>query len=230
VGHQHRRGRVGVRVARLSFDCIGAHAEPYAAAPTLTFRLRVTETTGAAIHAIALRCQIRIEPARRRYSPAEAERLSDLFGDVSRWADTLKPVQFTMAATTVPGFSGSVEVDLPVPCTYDLEIAATRYFYALQDDAAPLLLLFSGTIFGKNDAGGLAVEQIPWSAECTYRLPVPVWRDMVDRYFPGSAWLRLDRDIVDALGRYKSREALPTWSAAIGALLAEQDDRAEEPA
>jgi Family of unknown function (DUF6084) len=221
---------MGLTVARFSFECIGAHAEPYAAAPTLTFRLRVTETTGAAIHAIALRCQIRIEPARRRYSPDEAERLSDLFGDVSRWADTLKPVQFTMAATTVPGFTGAVEVDLPVPCTYDLEIAATRYFYALNDDDAPLLLLFSGTIFGKNDAGGLAVEQIPWSSECTYRLPVSVWRGMVDRYFPGSAWLRVDRDIIDALARYKSREALPTWSATIAALLASQNDRAEEPA
>jgi hypothetical protein len=227
---------VGLTVSRLTFDCLGAHAEPYAAAPTLTFRLRITETTGAAIHAIALRCQIRIEPARRRYSPGEAERLSDLFGDVSRWADTLKPVQFTMAATTVPGFSGAVEVDLPVPCTYDLEIAATRYFYALRDDDAPLLLLFSGTIFGKNDAGGLAVEQVPWSAECTYRLPVSVWRGMVDRYFPGSAWLRVDRDVIDALARYKSREALPTWSAAIEKLLATQDDRAaqhdraEEPA
>ena len=223
-------------MSRLTFDCIGAHAEHYAAAPTLTFRLRIAETTGAAIHAIALRCQIRIEPARRRYSPDEAERLSDLFGDVSRWADTLKPVQFTMATTTVPAFAGAVEVDLPVPCTYDLEVAATRYFYALQDDAAPLLLLFSGTIFGKSDTGGLAVEQVPWSAECTYRLPVAVWREMVDRYFPGSAWLRLDRDIIDALARFKSREALPTWSSAIETLLnaqhdrAGQDDRAEEPA
>jgi Family of unknown function (DUF6084) len=217
-------------MARLTFNCIDAHAEPYAAAPTLTFRLRITETTGAAIHAIALRCQIRIEPARRRYSPDEADRLSDLFGDVSRWADTLKPVQFTMAAATVPGFTGAVDVDLPVPCTYDLEIAATRYFYALQDGTVPLLLLFSGTVFGKNDTGGLAVEQVPWSAECTYRLPVSVWRDMVDRYFPGSAWLRLDRDVVDALARFKSREALPTWGAAITALLAAQNEPAEEPA
>jgi Family of unknown function (DUF6084) len=217
-------------MARLTFDCIDAHAEPYAAAPTLTFRLHIAETTGASIHAIALRCQIRIEPARRRYSPDEADRLSDLFGDVSRWADTLKPVQFTLAATTVPGFTGAVDVDLPVPCTYDLEIAATRYFYALQDGTVPLLLLFSGTVFGKNDTGGLAVEQVPWSAECTYRLPVSVWRDMVDRYFPGSAWLRLDRDVVDALARFKSREALPTWGAAITALLAAQNEPAEEPA
>lgn len=217
-------------MARLTFDCVDAHAEPYAAAPTLTFRLHIAETTGAAIHAIALRCQIRIEPARRRYSPDEADRLSDLFGDVSRWADTLKPVQFTMAATTVPGFTGAVHVDLPVPCTYDLEIAATRYFYALQDGTVPLLLLFSGTVFGKNDTGGLAVEQVPWSAECAYRLPVSVWRDMVDRYFPGSAWLRLDRDVVDELARFKSREALPTWGAAITALLAAQNAPAEEPA
>jgi hypothetical protein len=223
-----------VTVPHLTFDCTDAHVEPYAATPTLNLRLRISETTGVPVHAIVLRCQIRIEPVRRRYTPAEQERLTDLFGDVSRWADTLKPIQFAMATVTVPGFTGATEVELPVPCTYDLEIAATRYLYAVQADAAPLLLLFSGTIFGRNDAGSLAIEPIPWTAECAYRLPISVWREMVDQYFPGSAWIRLDRDTVDALARYKSREALPTWGAAINALLdAEEsaaDKRAEEPA
>jgi len=220
-------------MAHLTFDCVGAKAEPYAAAPMLSFALRISETTGAAIHAIALRCQIRIEPARRRYSADEAARLADLFGDVSRWADTLKPIQFTTVTTMVPSFTGGVDVELAVACTYDLEIAATRYFYALQEQEAPLLLLFSGTIFARDAAGAMTVEQVPWSAECAYRLPVPVWREMVDRYFPGAAWIRLDRDTLDALAAFKSRQALPTWDAAVTSLLSAADrdsDRTGEPA
>ena len=206
-------------MANLIFDWLGARAEPYAAAPTLTFSLRVSETTGAAIHAIALRCQIRIEPAKRRYSAEEAARLADLFGDVSRWADTLKPIQFTTVSTVVTSFTGTTDVDLTVPCTYDLEVAATRYFAGLDNDAVPLLMLFSGTVFSKGP-GGISVEPVPWSAECTLRMPVSVWRDLVDRYFPGSGWIRLSRTTLDALGAVKSREAYPTWDATVDALLA----------
>jgi hypothetical protein len=210
----------------LHFDCLGAHAEPYAAAPTLMFTLRVTESTGTPVHTIALRCQIRIEPQRRRYTPAEAERLLDLFGETNRWSDTLKPIQFTTVTTIVPGFTGETEVELPVPCTYDLEIAAARYFHALDDDEAPLLLLFSGTVFAKG-GNGFVVQPVPWSAECGYRLPVAVWRDLVDLYFPNSAWIRLRRDTLDALSRYKSRGAIPTWDATILALLAPHDHQTE---
>jgi Family of unknown function (DUF6084) len=206
-------------VVSLTFDCIGARAEPYAAAPTLSLRLRLSETSGTPVHGIALRCQIRIEPQRRRYTPAEAERLRDLFGDPSRWADTLKPIQFTTVNTMVASFTGAVEVDLPVACTYDLEIAATRYFYGLEEDAAPLLLLFSGTVFARTGDSGFSVAPVPWSSECSYRLPVAVWREMVDRYFPNSGWLRLSRDTLDALARVKAELALPTWEATINTLI-----------
>ena len=56
-----------------------------------------------------------------------------------------------MLSTMVPGFTGSIEVDLPVPFSYDLQIASTRYFSSLDDGEIPLLLLFSGTIFGQAD-------------------------------------------------------------------------------
>ena len=94
-------------MAELVFDCIGARVDRYAVVPALSLMLRISETSGQRVEAIALRCQIRIEPARRRYSAEEAERLNDLFGDTDRWADTLKPMQFTTVATMVPGFSGS---------------------------------------------------------------------------------------------------------------------------
>ncbi len=207
-------------MAHLVFDCVSARAEPHAIAPTMAFTVRIAETTGASVYAIALRCQLRIEPQRRRYSPEEAERLNDLFGDPSRWADTLKPMQLATVSTMVSKFTGWIEISLPVPCSYDLEIAAARYFHGLDDGTVPLLMLYSGTVFLASD-NGFTVEPVPWSAESTYRLPVSVWQELVDRYFPNSGWIRCSRETLDALGRYKSRHALPTWDSAVQALLAE---------
>ncbi|MGH3167259.1 MAG: DUF6084 family protein [Trebonia sp.] len=205
-------------MAELTFGCTGARAEPYAATPTLSFQLAITERTGARVHAIALRCQIRIEPHRRRYSPAEAERLHDLFGDTGRWADTVKPIQLATVPAMVPGFSELTEIDLPVPCTYDLEVASARYLSGLDDGTVPLLLLFSGTVFLATDEG-LRVELIPWSSEATFRMPVSVWRDVVDQHFPGCAWLRCGRETLDALSAFKATHALPTWDATLALLL-----------
>jgi hypothetical protein len=205
-------------MAELTFGCTEARAERYAATPTLSFHLTIAETTGMRVHAIALRCQIRIEPQRRRYSPDEAQRLHDLFGDTTRWADTLKPIQLTTVTAMVPGFSSLAEIDLPVPCTYDLEVASARYLQGLDDGTVPLLLLFSGTVF-LADGDGLSVELIPWSSEASYRLPVSVWRELVDQHFPGSAWLRCSRQTLDALSEFKARHALPTWDATLTALL-----------
>jgi hypothetical protein len=211
-------------MADLVFDCIGTRADKYAVAPQMLVRLRISETSGQRVEAIALRCQIRIEPARRRYTDDEAERLNDLFGDVQRWADTLKPVQFANISIMVPGFTGSTEIDMPVPLTYDMEIGATRYFAGLDEGEAPLLLLFSGSVFSLAD-GRMSVTQVPWSKEASYRLPISTWREAVDAHFPNSSWIRLTSTAMDELLRYKMRKALPTWEAAVLSLL----DEAAEP-
>lgn len=203
----------------LTFACLDAVAERHAAVPTLALRLRITETTGTRIGAIVLRCQIRIQPQQRRYSAAEGEQLHDLFGEPERWADTQNPMQLATVAVMVPAFTGSIDVEVPVPCSYDLEVAAGRYFAALDDGEVPLLMLFSGTVFTQG-AAGLVIEQVPWHKECAYRLPVRVWREIMDLYFPNAGWLRLRRDTLDALGRYKSRSALATWDDTVAALLA----------
>lgn len=205
-------------MAELAFDCVGARPEKFAVAPSMSLALRITETTGQRIDAIALRCQIRIEPARRRYSAAEAGLLNDLFGDTWRWADTLKPMQLTTIATMVPGFTGSIGIDLPVPLSYDLEIGSTRYFAGLQGGEVPLLLLFSGTVFAS--AGGtLGVQQVPWSKEAACRLPLSVWREAIDAHFPGSAWIKVSSSMMEELLLFKSKMALPTWDTTLAALL-----------
>jgi hypothetical protein len=207
-------------MAELVFDCIGVEPDKYAVVPSMSLKLRISETTGQRIETIALRCQIRIEPARRRYSRAEEERLNDLFGETSRWADTLKPMQFTTVTAMVPGFTGSTEAVLPVPFSYDLELGTARYFTALSGGEIPLLLLFSGTIF--TVAGGrVAVQPVPWSKEAPCRVPVSVWREAIDVHFPGTAWLKMSMQTFDELQRFKNRRALPTWDATLRALLAE---------
>ncbi|HXM88019.1 MAG TPA: DUF6084 family protein, partial [Candidatus Acidoferrum sp.] len=78
-------------MSELNFQITGARPERHAALPTLMFALKIEETTGVVIHNIVLRCQIRIEPSRRKYSHEEESRLMELFGDTPRWGDTMKP-------------------------------------------------------------------------------------------------------------------------------------------
>jgi len=201
-------------MAELSFTCLDVQPERYAVAPTLLFRLRVSGAAEQRIRAIALRCQIRIEPARRGYGEQEAERLLELFGERGRWGDTLKPFQFANTSTVIASFTDSIEVDVTVPCSYDMEVTAGRYFHALEDGEIPFILLFSGTIFGDGE-NGMWIEQVPWHAEARYRMPVSVWREMMDIHFPGSGWLRLRRDTIDALAKFRANRALPTWDDAV---------------
>lgn len=212
-------------MTELDFAVLDAVPDRYAAAPTLALRLRITESTGAHLWAIALRCQIRIEPQRRQYTGAEMDGLVDLFGESGRWGDTVKPFSWLHTTVMVPGFSTDIELDLPVQCSYDFEVAGAKYLHALRDGDIPLLLLFSGTAFAR-EGTGFQVEQIPWHKEATYRLPVRVWRDLMDAYFPNSGWIRIERDTLDALQRYKSARAMPTWEQAFGALLAEAGETA----
>jgi len=190
--------------------------------PTLVFRLRLTESTGERIHAVALRCQIQIEPRQRHYTGPEEERLLELFGEPRRWSETLKTVLWTHASLMVPGFTGSLEIDLPVACTYDFEVTAAKYFHALDDGEIPLLLLFNGTVFTRGQTG-FSVEPVPWEKEAPYRLPVRVWRELMDQYFPGGAWIRLRRESFDALHLFKAKRALPTWDDAVESLLREAE-------
>ena len=202
----------------LAFEVIEVTAQEHAAAPHLLFRLRITESSGALVHAIALRCQLRFEPQRRPYDAEEQEGLTDLFGTSERYGTTLKPFLWTHATAMVQGFEGSTEVDLPVACTYDFDISGSKYLHALRGGDVPLLLLFSGTVFTRGTTG-FAVEQLSWSLEAPCRLPVGTWRQLMDHYFPGGGWVRLDRDTLDALARYKAARGLTTWEQTISELL-----------
>jgi hypothetical protein len=207
-------------VTSLAFEVLDARAEPHAAVPTIMLRLRMDEADGFSIHALALRAQIRIEPQRRKYSLEEEERLYELFGETPQWGDSLRPFLWTNVSTTLAAFHGTCEFDLAVECTYDFEIAGAKYLHALGEGDIPLILLFSGTAFTKGEAG-FAAEPLSWSAEAQYKLPVSVWRNMMDLYFPNSGWMRVHRDTLSALQRYRAVRGLPTWDQAFSQLLKE---------
>jgi hypothetical protein len=209
----------------LAFTVLGCEPLPHAAAPAMRFSLAV-DARGAVVRSVMLEAQIRIAATQRSYSEAEQAALGDLFGAPHRWSDTLRGLLWTHATVVIPPFEGATVIDLPVPCTYDFDVAAAKYLAGLQGGDIPLELLFSGTVFYPGPGGALQVTRISWSAETAYRLPVRVWRATMDHYFPDSAWVRVDRPTFDRLVAFRAREALTSWEAVADALLAPHD---EEP-
>jgi hypothetical protein len=207
-------------LTELAISVVSSQPDPYAAVPTILLRLRIETPLAEPVHAMVLKAQIRIEPQRRRYSVEEEARLVELFGDAPRWGETLKPFLWTHVATTVAEFTGSVEIDLPVACTYDFEVAAAKYLHSIRDGEIPIVLLFNGTTF-RHGVDGLMVEPIAWHVEAEHRLPVAVWRSTMDGFFPNSGWIRLSADTIDALTAYKSDRALTSWEDTFERLLKE---------
>ena len=97
--------------------------------------------------------------------------------------------------------------------------AAGAAWQALGDGEVPLTFLFSGTVFTRGSSE-FGVEQIPWHHEAGYRLPVRVWRDLMAAHFPGQAWLRVDRETLAALARYRATHMHTGWDETLSALLA----------
>jgi hypothetical protein len=206
-------------VPDLDFRVEGAEVLEYAAVPSLLFKLRVQNLEEESIRSVSLNTQVRIAATQRHYDTAEQERLLELFGEPHRWGNTLRSLLWTHTTLQVSPFSGSTVVDMPVPCTYDLEVVATKYFNALEDGEVPLEFLFSGMVFYAGEDGRLQISRISWEKEAEYRMPVRLWTEMMEQYFPNSAWIRLHKDAFDQLYDYKVRMGLPNWEAAVEALL-----------
>jgi hypothetical protein len=204
----------------LNFAVVDAEVPTFAAVPMIVFKLAISNASAPArIATVALRCQIQIAVTRRRYSAEAQGRLLEVFGEPQRWGETLRNLLWTHASIIVPQFTESIVVDLPVPCTYDFEVVGTKYFDALGEGDIPLIFLFSGTIFYESADGNLQVGQISWSKEATFRLPVALWQEMMARYYPNSAWIRLRKDVFDRLYRFKATHSLPTWEEVFDRLL-----------
>jgi hypothetical protein len=205
----------------LSFLVESAEPVLFAASPLIALKVRIENgVPGEQIHTIALRAQIQIEATRRSYTPQEKGRLMDLFGEPDRWSRTLRSMLWTHASAVITSFTGRTTAEIHVPCTFDFNVAATKYFHGLSEGDVPLILLFSGTVFYANREGALQVAPISWDKEARFRLPVQVWRDMMDGYYPNSAWLSIRKDVFNRVYDYKVRRGLQTWEETFNALLA----------
>ena len=213
----------------LSFGVEAAEPVNFAASPALIFKLRIDNTNPReVIHTVALRCQIQMDVTRRRYSAEEQEHLVDLFGEPIRWSQTLRSMLWTNVCQIVSSFQGSTVADLQVPCTFDFNIAATKYFHGLTGGEVPLCLMFSGTVFYADESGALQTAPIPWDKEARYRLPVQVWQDMMNRYYPNTTWLSIRRDVFDRLNQYKMNHGIPAWEQVLDRLLNEAEAATKE--
>jgi hypothetical protein len=207
-------------MADLSFKITGVEAVARGMIPLLQFKLQVANTPATkAIQAVILNAQIQIQSAQRAYTPQEKDRLVEMFGTPDRWGQTLRNRLWTHVNVTLPPFTGNTEVLLPVPCTYDLNVIGGKYFFALEGDDVPLLFLFSGTVFYQTADERLQIQRISWEKECSYRMPVRVWRDLMEQHFPNSAWLYLQRDVFDRLYDYKRQHGLATWEQTLERLV-----------
>jgi hypothetical protein len=202
-----------------TFTVIGARAVKYAAAPMLTLDLQIEEPSGRQVYMVALTIQLMIEPARRGYDAATQAKLKELFGAPERWSVTTRSLVWSQLGVLVPAFTGSTTVAVPVPCSYDLELAAAKYLYSLPDGMAPLALHFNGTIYYRGEDGSLQIVLVPWTKSIDYRLPVSVWRETVEHYYPGTGWLALRTQTLEALQDEKLRRGLATLDDTIAALL-----------
>jgi uncharacterized protein DUF6084 len=206
----------------LAFSVLDAAPVAHAATPTLAFSVRVVASGGQAIRSVLLDVQLQIAARRRRYDAGAEERLLELFGPVDDWGSTLRNLLWTRATLVVPQFSGSTVVELPIPCSYDMDVLASKYLDALAGGDVPLEFLFSGTVFYAGPAGQLQATRISWEQDAEYRLPVRVWRETMDHHFAGTAWLRLDKRSFDRLCAYKARNAFASWEQTLDELMGER--------
>jgi hypothetical protein len=205
----------------LNFHIEGAEAVPFGAIPLLSFKLRISGAPAdMSIHTVALRAQIQIDATRRKYTAQEQEKLRDLFGDPGSWSRTLRPMLWTHANVVIPQFSGQTLAELQIPCTFDFNVAATKYFHALEAGDLPLIFLFSGTVFYADRDGSLQVAPISWDKEAKFRLRVETWRGLIESYYPNTAWLTLRKDVFERLYQYKVRSGIPTFEQALDRVLA----------
>jgi hypothetical protein len=203
------------------FAVLGARTVRYAASPLLALDLQVTEPGGRQVYMMALTIQLMIEPARRAYDDATRARLVELFGEPERWSVTTRSLVWAQLDVVVPAFTGSTTVSVPIACSYDQELAAAKYLHSLPDGVAPLALHFNGMIYYRDEHGGLQMVLVPWSRSVDFRMPVSVWRDTIDHYYPNTGWVALRTQTLEALQREKLDRGLPTLDECVQALLAQ---------
>ena len=140
------------------------------------------------IYTIALRCQINVDPARRRYDADPASDCPSCSESPSGGAR--RPRASCGRASTCSSRASKARPTSTSRCP-----AATTsrsrppdISRGLSDGAVPLSFHLSGSVFYKTSSGELRITQVPWDIDVRYELPLAVWTDMMEHHYP-EEWL-----------------------------------------
>jgi hypothetical protein len=181
-------------IPELDFGVEGASTQDPGALPTILFELRIESLGGHPVRSVLLDTQVQIAARRRRYEAADQERLADIFGAPESWGTNLRTLPWVRTTSVVPPFEASTSIELPLTCSYDLDVIANRYFGGLSGGAVPLEFLFSGTVLYTDAGGALQASRVSWEKEASFELPVSLWQQTLERHFPGTAWIRVSQE------------------------------------
>jgi hypothetical protein len=213
------RGREEFDVPDLVFGVCMAKPAGDSACPAVGLEMEVrNRVSGEFVQAVLVRCQVQIETPRRSYSGGEEGKLRDLFGERARWGQTMRPMLWANVAATIPSFENSTIFTIEVPCTFDFNVAATKYFHALEGGTVPVTLMFSGTVFYRVDQQ-LQAAPISWDTECRFPMPVQVWKETLEMQCPNSAFVCLRRDVFERLYQFKIDQGVATFDEAVERML-----------
>lgn len=208
-----------LRVPAPELEVVAAAHVPFAAGPTMRFEAIAREPDEIPVQSMALSAQVMIDPARRGYDAATRERLAELFGPAERWAPSTSGVVWGRVAAAVGAFTGQTAFGIEVPCTYDLEVAAAKYFYAVTDGVVPLSFHFNGNVFYRGGDGLLQMTPISWETTARYAMPVSAWRTMIAEHYPGGGWVRVADDTLARLHDRRARRGVASVDALLRELL-----------
>lgn len=220
---QAEPGTVAASHPEPEFSITAAAHLAYTAAPTMVFSGIAADPRRHEIQSIALTVQVMIDPARRGYDAETRERLAELFGPPAEWTPSTQGLAWARVSALVPAFVCSTGFALELPCTYDLEVAAAKYFYALADGHVPLSFHFNGTVFYRGPDGRLQVVPVPWSATAQFEMPVAAWRAMIADHYPGGGWVRVSDESLARLNARRARRGLPSFEACLTELLSDSE-------
>ena len=205
-------------MTQLQFAITGAAPKPRAASPAISFGLSIA--SNERIEALVLRAEVRIEPQWREYTGREKPLLNDLFGTPERWGQTLRTFSWADVPVMVTAFDEQTQATIDVPCTYDFDVAATRFLHAVNEGEIPLRFFFSGAIFTYG-GNGLSTERVAWSSEASYRMPEQVWRDALHAVYGDDALIRVSAQTLERLHALRSLSGAVSWDDLFARLASE---------
>ena len=162
-----------------------------------------------AIRSVLLDVQIQIAAPAAVYDPGRAGAAGRAVRRARALGHTLRTLLWLRTTVVVPPFTGATVVDLRRAVHLRLRghgvaLPRTRSTTARCRSSS----CSAGPSSTPAPAGALQTARIALGREAEYRLPVAVWRETMDSYFPGSAWLRLRPRRLRPAVAYRARHAL----------------------